>query len=115
MTAVYPGEGTQAGISYTILGLVGEAGEIANKFKKILRNQENYLDKSEVLMDELGDVLWYAARLASELGYSLNTVAQFNIDKLAKRKAEGTLKDRPQEVRQGVINPGPVYGGPCTK
>lgn len=102
LTAVYPGERTLHGVTYVVLGLAGEAGETANKLKKILRNEQNYMDKREILMDELGDVLWYAARLADELGYTLEEVAQFNMDKLAKRKAEGTLKDRPVEVHHRV-------------
>src|ERR1700676_4040096 len=88
-TAVYPGKDTKAGIEYTLFGLLGEAGEISNKYKKILRSQINPYSQKEVLMDELGDVLWYASALARELGYTLEQVFQFNIKKLAARNQAG--------------------------
>jgi NTP pyrophosphatase (non-canonical NTP hydrolase) len=91
-TAVYPGMGVKAGIEYTLFGLLGEAGELANKYKKILRNEVNPYSRREELMDELGDVLWYLSAFAKELGYTLEEVADFNLAKLAKRKTEGTLK-----------------------
>ena len=74
-----------------VLGLNGEAGEIANKLKKHIR-KGSAIDR-EALIDELGDVLWYSALLADELGVSLETVAQLNIEKLAKRQQENKLKD----------------------
>jgi len=80
-------------LSYTTLGLVGEAGEIANKVKKIIRDQNlevNKTNKSD-LKKELGDVLWYAATLATELGYDLEEVAQDNIDKLRSRYDRGVI------------------------
>jgi NTP pyrophosphatase (non-canonical NTP hydrolase) len=93
-TAVYPGKMYPAGITYTIMGMVGEAGEIANKYKKILRKQGQPYAHREDLMDELGDVLWYVSALAGELGYTLGEVAEHNLEKLAARKQSGTLKDR---------------------
>jgi NTP pyrophosphatase (non-canonical NTP hydrolase) len=110
-TAVYPGKGTDDGVNYTILGLVGEAGELANKFKKVLRNNESLsVTKKAELVDELGDVLWYVAGLATELGYSLEGVALANLAKLALRKAEGTLKNREIFNRDAQIS-----GGMCIK
>jgi NTP pyrophosphatase (non-canonical NTP hydrolase) len=92
-TAVYPPEVAQ---EYLALGLVGEAGEIANKIKKRLRgdfsNDKDITDLHKFLAMELGDCLWYIAELANELGYSLSTIAIMNIQKLAKRKATGKLK-----------------------
>lgn len=91
-TAVYPGSGTNEGLTYTILGLCGEAGELANKLKKHLRNGTPV--NQEVLRDELSDVLWYCAACAKELGTDLNALADFNIKKLTERHKAGTIKDR---------------------
>lgn len=94
-TAIYPGagEGDIEALTYTALGLTGEAGEIANKVKKILRDSGGEVS-SEVRKDlskELGDVLWYLTRLADEIGYSLHQIAQENVDKLNSRKQRGVL------------------------
>ena len=90
-TAVY-GAGNK--INYPVLGLVGEAGEIANKYKKVLRDDAGLLveEKREALIDELGDVLWYCANLAADLDTSLADVATRNIDKLLDRQKRGTLQ-----------------------
>jgi NTP pyrophosphatase (non-canonical NTP hydrolase) len=79
--------------TYPALGLVGEAGEIANKLKKVIRDNSGILsdDVRESVSDEIGDVLWYAAQLATEMGADLNTIAQRNIDKLASRKERGVI------------------------
>jgi NTP pyrophosphatase (non-canonical NTP hydrolase) len=91
ISAMY-GEGNQVG--YPILGLAGEAGEIANKYKKVLRDDEGKLtdEKREALIDELGDVLWYCAALARDLGTDLEQVARKNLSKLGERLAKGTIK-----------------------
>lgn len=95
-TAVYPvsGPGNSSGIVYTTLGLTGEAGEVANQVKKILRDDFGVLlsDRRTKLKDELGDVLWYAALLASELDMTLSEVAQGNLDKLRQRQQDNQLK-----------------------
>jgi NTP pyrophosphatase (non-canonical NTP hydrolase) len=88
---VYPGNGTDDGISYTLFGLLGEAGELANKWKKYFRDDIPLADTIKALAPELGDVLWYVANMASELGYSLEELAQGNLDKLAQRQHSGTL------------------------
>ena len=90
-TAIY-GEGSK--INYPILGLVGEAGELANKYKKILRDDNGVLseEKRQALIDELGDVLWYCAALAQDLDTNLEVVARRNLKKLADRKAANTLR-----------------------
>lgn len=93
-TAVYPGQGTVKGIEYTLFGALGELGEIANKYKKILRKEQNVFAHREDLMEESGDALWYLAAFLKELGYTLEHTGQHNVDKLAKRKSEGTLKER---------------------
>ena len=83
------------GICYTALGLAGEAGEFANKVKKILRDGEGQLPPSETLRelaDELGDVTWYLSQAAQEIGFDLSTIMRMNLDKLHQRKLAGTIK-----------------------
>lgn len=85
-------------IPYCVLGITGEAGEVAEKVKKILRDDFDFYKqgiipdhKKEELGKEIGDVLWYLAALCDELDISISDIAQQNIDKLAKRKEEGKL------------------------
>jgi NTP pyrophosphatase (non-canonical NTP hydrolase) len=73
---------------YNVLGMLAEAGEIANKIKKIIRDGK-YDPKD--LAKETGDVQWYIARFASVMGFDLETIATENIEKLVTRKAKGTL------------------------
>lgn len=87
-TAVYKPEHK---LVYPVLGLAGEAGELANKAKKILRDQLAPDSYRSVMIDELGDVLWYVAAVATDLGVTLSEVARINIEKLASRKQRGTL------------------------
>jgi NTP pyrophosphatase (non-canonical NTP hydrolase) len=95
-TALYPNAGND--FIYPALGLVGEAGEIANKLKKVIRDEKAMTvdDMQEStrheVAKELGDVLWYVAQLSSELGYQLEDLAQGNLDKLANRAERGTLQ-----------------------
>lgn len=80
-------------ISYCILGMVGEAGEVANKYKKVLRGDKKLTeDLKDAMCNELGDVLWYIAMLARELDCDLNTIAEMNIEKLMRRREEGTIQ-----------------------
>ena len=76
-------------IVYPTLGLSSEAGEVADKIKKWLR--DGVVDKDEVAK-ELGDVLWYVAILAEDLGYPLSEIASMNMDKLTKRKKNGKIR-----------------------
>lgn len=69
--------------AYLGLGLTGEAGEVAEHLKKTIRDDK---DDDEHLRKELGDVLWYTAVLADELGYDLTSIAEDNLAKLADRK-----------------------------
>jgi NTP pyrophosphatase (non-canonical NTP hydrolase) len=90
-TAVYDEDGDP--ISYCILGLVGEAGEIANKYKKVLRGDKKLTPElKESITSEIGDVLWYTAALAKNLGFALEEVANKNITKLYERRINGTIK-----------------------
>lgn len=91
-TAVYPNKDT-GNFIYPILGLCGEVGEIADKLKKVIRDDNGVItsERREVVKDELGDVLWYLARLSSELGFRLSDIAIRNIDKLTSRKDRGVL------------------------
>ena len=74
---------------YPVLGLCGEVGEIAEKIKKIIRDEDSVLTDEK---KELGDVLWYLSVLASELRLELDDVAQSNLEKLKDRKDRNKLK-----------------------
>ena len=90
-TARYPDAGNN--LIYPTLGLTGEAGEVADKVKKLIRDRGGVVDErfTEDVALELGDVLWYVAQLAQELGYDLEEVAAANLDKLSSRAARGRL------------------------
>ena len=83
-TAIYPDDSR---IVYPTLGLTGEAGEVADKVKKVIRdaNKEFTDEKKLEIVKEIGDVLWYCATLSRDLGYELEEVAQMNVDKLRSR------------------------------
>lgn len=85
-TAKYPNVGSN--FVYPTLGLVGESGEVAEKVKKLLRDDEGKvtLEKREEIKKELGDVLWYLTALSREFGFTLEEVARANIEKLTSRK-----------------------------
>lgn len=89
-TAIYSDD---FAVVYPTLGLAGEAGEVADKVKKVLRDEfgDFCQDSKQELAKELGDVLWYAAVLARDLGYSLEEIAALNVEKLASRKERGVL------------------------
>lgn len=90
-TAAYPDIGNN--LIYPTLGLTGEAGEVADKVKKIIRDDGGILteERRNAIRKELGDVLWYSAALARELGTTLEAVAQENIAKLASRRERGEI------------------------
>jgi NTP pyrophosphatase (non-canonical NTP hydrolase) len=89
-TAIYPRE--QA-IIYPTLGLTGEAGEVANKVKKIIRDGSNSKDEKLVseIKAEIGDCLWYIAVLADDFNIKLSDIASANLEKLAIRKKNNTI------------------------
>lgn len=89
-TAIYPQAGTGASIElyYLALGLTSEAGEVAGKVKKMIRDGQ--LDTAGMI-HEVGDVLWYAARLCDALGFTLEDAMRINYAKLMKRKKENVI------------------------
>jgi NTP pyrophosphatase (non-canonical NTP hydrolase) len=90
-TAIYDKEGKDP-LSYCILGLVGEAGEVANKYKKVIRGDKPLDDELRLkIASELGDVQWYLAATCKELGFTLEEVAHMNIDKLYSRRSNNTI------------------------
>lgn len=89
-------------IIYPALGMAEETGEVCGKIKKWLRGDVPELDKN-AMAKEIGDVLWYIASLADDLGLSMEDIARMNIDKVNKRMATGTLKgngDNREEVKE---------------
>jgi NTP pyrophosphatase (non-canonical NTP hydrolase) len=91
-TAVYPDAGSN--LTYPALGLCGEAGEAAEKVKKTIRDDGGELtdERRAALAAELGDVLWYAAQLATEAGLDLDEVAEANLRKLLSRREREVLQ-----------------------
>ena len=85
-TAIYPDEHK---IVYPALGLAGEAGEVANKVKKMLRDN-NF--KREDVAAEVGDCLWYIAALCRDLNFDMTDLAQRNLNKLNSRMERGTIQ-----------------------
>lgn len=88
-TAVYP---KHSAVAYLGLGLAGEAGEVADKVKKVLRGDFTFEASLSSIVAELGDVLWYIARIADELDVDLADVAAVNKDKLTDRKGRGAIR-----------------------
>lgn len=90
-TAIYPNLGSN--LSYPVLGLAGETGEVAENVKKVIRDDNGVVtyDRKTKLFFELGDVLWYVANIAAELNMSLSEIARGNLGKLYARKAQGKL------------------------
>jgi NTP pyrophosphatase (non-canonical NTP hydrolase) len=90
-TAIYPNRGSNP--VYPALGLCGEAGEVAEKVKKLLRDDGGVIsaEKRTDVAKELGDVLWYVSQVASEFGLDLHSIAKGNLDKLFSRKERGVL------------------------
>ena len=85
-TAIY---NTKHQVIYPALGLAAEAGEVANKVKKILRDGK--FDR-EGIADEIGDCLWYIAALCRDLNFDMGYIARCNLDKLHSRMERGTIK-----------------------
>ncbi len=90
-TAKYPDAGNN--FIYPTLGLCGEAGEVAEKIKKIIRDDDGKIteEKRDLLKKELGDVLWYVSQISTELNLSLEEVAGENLKKLFSRLERGKI------------------------
>lgn len=89
-TAIYP---KSCAIPYCVMGLCSEAGEVAGKVKKAYRDADGVIseERRAEISSELGDVLWYLARLSDELGLDLGGIAEQNAEKLLGRKDRGKL------------------------
>lgn len=89
-TAIYP---EQYKVIYPALGLTGEAGEVADKVKKVIRDGHGQLsdEKRLEIAKEVGDVCWYIATMAHDIGYTLEEICQMNYEKLSSRKERGVL------------------------
>jgi len=90
-TAIFPKE---KALEYLALGLTSEAGEVAGKVKKLIRDGEDvegFEMKKIAIASEVGDVLWYCAMMAKEVGVPLGDIMQENLDKLHSRKERGKL------------------------
>lgn len=91
-TAQYPDMGRN--LAYPTLGLAGETGEVAERVKKMIRDDGGVLtsERRDALKAELGDVLWYVAALCSELELSMGEVAEYNVRKLLDRRARNVIR-----------------------
>ena len=91
LTAQYPNLGSNN--IYPTLGLVGEAGEVAEKIKKVIRDKKGIFDDDSKngIKKELGDVLWYLSNLCTEFNFSLEEVALQNLEKLKLRESKGLI------------------------
>ena len=91
LTAQYPNLGSNN--IYPTLGLVGEAGEVAEKVKKVIRDNKGIFDEESKkgIKKELGDVLWYISNLCNEFDFELEEVALQNLEKLKLRAAKGKI------------------------
>ena len=91
-TAIYANKGEN--IIYPTLGLVNEAGEVAGKVKKIIRDNNGVMseERRQDIGKELGDVLWYLSQVSIELGIPLETIAKENLEKLASRQKRNKLQ-----------------------
>ncbi|HLB50964.1 MAG TPA: nucleoside triphosphate pyrophosphohydrolase family protein [Patescibacteria group bacterium] len=92
VTAKYPDAGNN--YIYPTLGLAGEAGEVAEKIKKVIRDKGGQINDEtrNEIKKELGDVLWYVSQMATEIGLSFDDIAESNITKLYDRMERGVLK-----------------------
>lgn len=100
-TAVFPKE---IGLTYCTMGLCGEAGEVAEKMKKLFRDKGGVVTEEfkQDVKKELGDVVWYVTALAKELGLTLEEILEANYEKLMKRRATNTLHGDGDNREEGL-------------
>lgn len=93
-TADYPYRHAEGPAPYPFVGLSGEAGEVAEQFKKLLRDDDGFLtdERREKIIKELGDVLWYVAAICDEIKVDLQEVARRNVEKLADRAERNVIR-----------------------
>jgi len=79
--------------TYSLIGLVGETGEVAEKIKKLIRDKNGQLDDKyrNEIKKEMGDVLWYFSQLATDLGIDLEDLAKINLEKLKSRQTRSKI------------------------
>lgn len=91
-TAIFPNElpeFIEVGQVYTVLGEAGETGEVSEKLKKAIReDDETYIEEMRA---EVGDTIWYCSQICEEFGWSLEDIASDNLEKLSDRKERGQL------------------------
>lgn len=87
-TAIYPSE---KALEYLALGLVSEAGEVAGKVKKYIRDNSSNTVLKEDMKKELGDIMWYISEMSTLFGLRLPDILEANINKLADRKTRNVL------------------------
>jgi len=92
-TAIYPDKDTGK-IDYLALGLAGETGEVSDMIKKAIRDNGGLINDAikENIKKEMGDILWYLAQIATELGLSFDQIATENLKKTQSRMARGKLQ-----------------------
>ena len=93
-TGFYGTEDRKYVLMYLCMGIAGEAGEVIEKMKKVVRNDKGVVseEKRQDIKKEIGDVLWYLSQLARALELSFGDIAASNIQKLADRAARGVIK-----------------------
>ena len=104
-TAIFPKE---KALEYLALGMTSEAGEVAGKVKKLIRDgedKEGFEMKKLAIASEIGDVIWYCAMMAKEVGVPLNDIMKENLKKLHGRKERGTLSGSGDERQARAISP----------
>jgi NTP pyrophosphatase (non-canonical NTP hydrolase) len=93
-TGFYDTDDKKYVMMYLCLGIAGEGGEVIEKIKKVIRNDNGIVseEKKDAIKKEIGDVLWYLAELSRTLGIPFNEVAEANIEKVMDRKERGVIK-----------------------